>query len=129
MAKTIYYVPKITSAKTEYREISEDDHNWLIQQMLCGLVKMGAIGNSHNEDFKLVRTQYWHRRRAALPKGRDGQNTPESFIAGILDNMLYSDNPQRDFTAKQMEGIEDIFNWLSAVDSCLEEVRFMIRVF
>lgn len=113
--RIVPYVPKVTGAKTNYREISQDDHNWLIQHMLKALVKMGTLSNTTNEDHKAVRDQWYRKRRSNLPRGRDGQNSPESMIAGILDNMLYDEVPQRDFSDKQMDAIEDIFKWLEAI--------------
>lgn len=125
--KIIPYIPKITGAKTNYREISEADHNWLIQHMLKALVKMGTLGNTTNEDHKLIRDQWYRKRRATLPRGRDGQNSPESMLSGILENMLYAENPQRDFSDKQQEAIEDMFKWLDAIfPGEFEEVMFRI---
>jgi hypothetical protein len=52
------------------------------------------------------------------------------MVAGILENMLYLETPQRDFTAKQCEAVEEISNWINAVDSNqFETVRFQIRTF
>ncbi len=92
------------------------------------MVKMGTLSNSNNEDLKCLRDQWWRRRRNTLPRGRDGQNSPESMVAGILENMLYLDTPQRDFTAKQCEAVEEISNWINAVDADkFENIRFQIR--
>ena len=91
---------------------------------------MGTLSNSNSEDLKSLRDQWWRKRRSTLPRGRDGQNSPESMVAGILENMLYLDTPQRDFTAKQCEAVEEISNWINAVDSNqFETVRFQIRTF
>jgi hypothetical protein len=129
MARTIPYVPKITGAKTNYREISPEDHAWLIQALLKAMVKMATLSNTINEDQKQVRDQWYRKRRSSLPRGRDGQNTPESMIAGILDNMLYGETPQRDFSDKQMDAIEDMFKWLDAIfPSEFEEPVFRIGV-
>ena len=125
--RTIPYVPKITGAKTNYREISEADHNWLIQSMFKALVKMGTLGNTTNEDHKAIRDQWYRKRRATLPRGRDGQNSPESMLAGMLDNMLYAENPHRDFSDKQCDSIEDLFKWLDAIfPGEFDEVIFRI---
>lgn len=91
---------------------------------------MGTLSNSNSEDLKQLRDQWWRKRRSTLPRGRDGQNSPESMVAGILENMLYLETPQRDFTAKQCEAVEEISNWINAVDSNqFETVRFQIRTF
>lgn len=129
MTKVIPFIPKLTSAKTTYRELSESDRAWLLNEMLQWVVRMSTFSNTTNEDFKTFRNEYWRKRRSTLPKGRDGQNSPESMIAGILDNMLYSDNPQRDFTEKQCTAIEDVSKWMVAVDSKFSEVIFQIGLF
>lgn len=115
MTRTITYSPKITGAKTQYREISPEDHNWLIQYLLQGLVSMSTLSNTTNEDHRMVRDQYWRRRRSSLPRGRTGYNSPESLVAGVLENMLYSDPPQRDFSDRQMDAIEDISRWWNTI--------------
>jgi hypothetical protein len=130
MAKSVYFIPKITTARTEYREIDPADHSWLISQMMEWVVKMAGLSNTNNPDLKAVRNEYWRKRRATLPKGREGQNSPESMVGGILENMLYQENPQRDFTQRQCDAIEDISNWMNALDSTrFQEVRFLIKVF
>jgi hypothetical protein len=90
---------------------------------------MGTLSNTTNEDHKTLRDQWWRKRRSTLPRGKEGQNTPESMVSGILDNMLYSATLQRDFSQKQCDSIEDISNWMNAIDSNnFENIRFQIRV-
>lgn len=129
MTRSIKYVPKLTGAKTEYRELTGEDHSWLLNQMMQWLVRMGTLSNTTNEDLKELRDIYWRKRRGSLPRGRDGMNTPESMIAGILENMLYKANPQRDFTQHQCEALEDISKWMAAVDSEFSQIVFQIGVF
>ena len=129
MTKIITYSPKITGAKTQYREISPADHDWLIQYLLQGLVTMSTLSNTLDEDQRIFREQYWRRRRDNLPRGRNGKNSPESMVAGLLHNMLYSTPAQRDFTDHQMDAIEDISRWWAAVDpNNLPDIRFQIGV-
>jgi hypothetical protein len=95
--------------------------------MMRALVKCATLSNTTDEDQRVFRNEYWRKRRANLPRGRSGMNSPESLMGGILDNMLYAAEPQRDFSDKQMDAMEDIFNWLAAVwPADFEEVRFQI---
>lgn len=127
--KSIYYLPKDTSANTEYRQIRSEDHDWLITYLFKTLVAMALTSNTANEDHKIMRDQWWRRRRSSLPRGKTGQNTPESMIAGILHNMLYAQEAQRDFTQKQCDAIEDISKWMSAMDEQqFEQVQFAIKI-
>jgi len=127
--KTIYYLPKDTTASTEYRQIRPEDHDWLIAYLFRILVTMGLLSNAVDEDHKMLRDQWWRRRRSSLPKSKIGQNTPESMISGILLNMMYQDEPQRDFTQKQCDAIEDISKWISALDEQqFEQIRFAVKI-
>lgn len=77
----------------------------------------------------MMRDHWWRRRRSSLPRGKSGQNTPESMIAGILQNMMYEQEPQRDFTQKQCDAVEDISTWMSAMDEeNFEQIRFAIKI-
>ena len=106
-----------------------EEHAWLISYLFKVLCRMSTLSTTNNEDHKTLRDQWWRKRRSTLPKGRDGQNTPESMVAGILENMLYSETPQRDFSAKQCEAIEEISNWMTALDDKeFDAIRFAIRI-
>ena len=129
MTRTIFYLPIAAAAKTDYREIAQEEHNWIIQYLFRTLVKMGTLSNTTTEDLKTLRDQWWRKRRSTLPRSREGQNTPESMVAGILDNMLYCATLQRDFTQKQCDAIEDISNWMNAVNAEeFENIRFQLRI-
>lgn len=112
--RTIKYVPKITSAKTEYREIDAKDLADIHQQLIRWLAVIGELDMTHDEDLRAVREQWAHRRSKSLPRGREGENTPASFVAGIINNMIFGD--QRDLSDRQMEGIEYISKWMAEID-------------
>jgi len=43
--------------------------------------------------------------------------------------MMYQDEPQRDFTQKQCDAIEDISKWISALDEQqFEQIRFAVKI-
>jgi hypothetical protein len=112
--RTIKYIPKITSARTEYREIDANDMMDIQQQLIRWLAYMSELDMSHDEDLRAVREQFWHRRTKMLPQGREGQNTPASFIGGIVNNMMFGQ--QRDLTDRQCEGIEYVSKWMAELD-------------
>ena len=123
--RIIKYIPKVTAAKTEYRQISEDDHQWLQLQMMQWLTKMAELDQSHDEDTRYFLDQWWHKKSKKLHKGQQGPNTPCSVVGGVLNNIMFKENPQRDFSNKQMEDLEIISHILSqAID--VEAVRFQI---
>jgi hypothetical protein len=123
--RTIKYIPKITQAKTEYREISEEDHAWLQLEMIEWLTKMAELDQSHDEDTRYFLDQWWHKKNRRLHKGQQGLNTPCSVIGGVLNNIMFKPQRQRDFSHKQMEDIEFISHILSqAID--VKAVRFQV---
>lgn len=122
--KTIKFIPKHTTAHTNYRTITEEDMTFLQTELVRWTVKMGEISIDRDTDSKWVFNQWWNKRTETLPKGRNGQNTPASFVAGVLANTMFGE--QRDLTDKQMDAIQSISHILgNCFDDC-SSIRFMI---
>ena len=125
--KTIKYIPKVTSARTEYREIDPEDQQWLQVELVRWLAMIGELDQTHDEDIRLFRDSWWHRKSKDLSKGHLGPNSPCSIVAGIVNNMMFKAAPQRDFTEKQMRDIEYISMTLSGIfPTTATGVRFQI---
>jgi hypothetical protein len=124
MARIIKYTPKITSARTEYREIDPEDLTWLKSELIQWLSIMGELDMSRDEDSRWVRDQWWHKRTSTLPKGKEGQNTPCSFISGLINNLVFGS--QRDITDKQMDAIQNISSVMGGAYSTCTQIRFQI---
>ena len=117
MKRVIKYIPKATSARTEYREISVEDMAFIQQELIRWLALMSELDMSRDEDSKWVRDQWWHKRSDSLPKGVEGQNTPGSFTGGLVNNLVFG--TQRDLTNKQMDAIQNISHVLGqCVEGC-----------
>lgn len=130
MAKIIGYIPKLTSARTEYREVHEDDMAWLQKEFIRYLSQMAERDLNPSEDNQWILDKFWHKRTDKLHKGKIGdkfrQNTPCSVIGGLVNNLVFG--TQRDLTAKQMEDIEFVSMALSTFLD-VEPIRFQIKVF
>lgn len=124
-ARIIRYIPKLTSARTQYREITEEDQQWLQVSMIEWLTRMAELDQSHDEDSKYFLAQWWHRRSKTLHRGQQGPNTPCSTVGGILNNMMFKHTPQRDFSDKQMADIEAISHVLAQAIDCTA-IRFQV---
>ena len=124
--KTIKYIPKVTAAHTQYREIDPEDQLWLQTELIRWQTLIGQLDQLHDRDMKIFRDYFWHHKESKrLHKGQYGPNTPCSTVAGILHNMMFKENPQRDLTDKQMEDIEWIAGELAKfLDT--EAIRFQI---
>jgi hypothetical protein len=127
--KIVKYLPKITSAKTEYREIAPDDMQWLQTQFILWMALMGELDQYRDEDTVWVRDNWWHKRTRQLHVGKQGPNTPCSTVSGLIMNILFKETPQRDFTAKQMQDIELISSLLAQTSEQAQAVRFQIGLF
>jgi len=126
--RIIKYIPKNTAAGTEYREIDEDDKNWILQQCIRALSIMAEYDKTSSDNFDdiWIRDQWWHKKRKDLHKGKNGQNSPCSVIGGIVNNIMFKEPQQRDFSNKQMTDIENIFNAMAHFRDDIQPVRFQI---
>jgi len=124
--KIIRYLPKTTGAKTEYREITDEDSEFILRQLIEILAHMAEYDRLRDQDSVWVRDQWWHRRTAKISKGRDGPNSPCSLVGGIIHNFMFKTPPQRDLTPHQMEDLETITAVLSQIMPSVEALRFQI---
>jgi hypothetical protein len=130
MIKTIFYSPKVTGARTEYREIDEDDMAWLQKEFVRWLALMAERDLNPSADNVWILDQFWHKRTDKLHKGKVNnqyrQNTPCSIIGGLVNNLVFG--AQRDLTDKQMEDVEFISMALATFLE-IAPIRFQIKVF
>lgn len=123
--RCIRYWPKNTASRANYVEISEEDRLWLISELTQWCLQIAEWECRDHPDRDYLLWQYWHRRRAGLPKSQWGPNTPHSLTAGLVWNMMFKPEPQRDFTEPQIRAIEDISR-VCAVALEREEIRFQL---
>jgi hypothetical protein len=104
--KVIKYLPKVTAAKTTYCEIDPKDMAWLQMELIRYLAVCGEQSINRDTDVRAILRSWWVKRVPSLPKGRTGQNSPLSFVAGLLNNIAFG--TQRDLSNIQMNAIENI---------------------
>jgi hypothetical protein len=125
--RIIKYIPKATAARTEYREIDGDDDMWIRTELIRWLALVGELDQTHDEDLRLFRDAWWHRKSKNLSKGHLGPNSPCSVVSGIINNMMFKETPQRDLTAKQMSDLEVISQTLAGIfPTTATAMRFQI---
>lgn len=127
MTRTIMYNNKHTSAKTVYREIEHKEQDWILTQLVHWTTEMGTLSNARDQDSRQIRDGFWREITKELPRGQNGPNSPESMVAGILDNMLYSATPQRDFSDKQCDAIERISECMHTYNNTFPKIKFKSR--
>jgi hypothetical protein len=106
MSKQINYDPKITSARTQYNSIDKQDMLWLQTELIRYMALMGELSKNRDRDVQNVINQWYRKRTSTLPKGNNGQNCPESFISGLLNNLMFGN--QNDLSQIQMDALENI---------------------
>lgn len=124
MAKHIRYYPKHTAARTTYLELQDEDLSWLKTELIRWLSKMAESDINHDPMWKEVLALYWNKKTQSLPKSKTGPNSPNTFIAGLVNNIVFG--TQRDITERQMEGIRDIGNNLSQLWDDVDAIVFQI---
>lgn len=126
--RLIKYLPKQTAAGTEYREIADDDKQWILVTCIEVLTMMAEYDKtaSQDQDRVWVRDQWWHKKDKRLAKGRDGLNTPCSTLGGVVNNLMFKVPLQRDLSDKQMQDIEFILQCCSSFRDEITPVRFQI---
>jgi hypothetical protein len=123
--RKIYYVPKNTGANTNYRELQEEDMAWLQSELIRWMAEVSETAMLRDEDSKYIVDQWWMKRSTLLPRNRTGQNTPYTFVGGMVKNLVFG--TQRDLTDKQMEAIEVVSRVMAQIyqDRCTS-VQFQI---
>lgn len=126
MTRMIKYRPKTTSANTTYVELFEEDHAWLKTELIRWLALMSEQQGSDSELWSVIQYQYWSKRTKTLPKGKLGLNSPQSFIGGLINNLVFG--TQRDFTESQTEAVRDISAQLAQLFDSVEPIVFRISI-
>lgn len=127
MAKHIKYIPKHTAARTVYLELAEEDLAWLKTELIRWLTIMTESGTSHDDQWKAVLALYWNKKSKSLPKSKVGPNSPATFTAGLINNLVFG--TQRDISESQMEGIRNISSCLAQIRDDIDAIQFQIGVF
>ena len=124
MKRRIHYIPKVTASRANYREISDEDMSWLKEELIRWMATMGELDQFHDVDAKWVRDSYWHKRTDTLPRGKFGNNSPCSFVSGLLNNLVFGQ--QKDLSDKQMDAIQNISHIVGAATDTCTEITFQV---
>lgn len=122
--RIIKYIPKITSARTEYREIDAEDMAWLQTELIRWLATSAEIQQRRDEDAEYFHKHWWCKRTQTLPKGKNGPNSPQSFIGGLVNNLVFG--TQRDLSDRQMDSIQMIALVMGQAFEGNSQIRFQI---
>lgn len=119
--RIIKYIPKVTNAKTQYVDIDANDMLWLQSELIRYLTTMGELDGHRNNDIRQLLKHWWYKRTSMLPKGTNGQNSPLTFVSGILNNIMWGN--QRNLSTIQMESLEYISSMICQFLEAIHELN------
>lgn len=121
MTKQINYEPKITSAKTQYNQLDPIDMAFVHSQLIRYMALMGELSKNRDREVQNIITHWYRKRTQTLPKGKDGWNTPETFISGLLNNLMFGN--QNDLSQLQMDALENISANMSIIYDAVKNLN------
>ena len=116
----IPYIKKITSANTEYRQLKPLDRNTVLDKCKEVVDLDNELRKYNSPDSHTLNAPNPNMPKMTPPHGR-GRNSARSMCEGVLDNMKGS---QRDFSDKQMNGVQEAFRVAHSIVDEFEEVEF-----
>ena len=118
----IKYVPKVTNnTKTQYVTIDKDDMLWLQSELIRWLSVMGELDGNRNIDLKQVMRYWWYKRTNSYPKSKNGQNSPLTMVAGLVNNLMFG--TQKDLSVTTLQAIEDISNQMVLLEDAIKDLN------
>lgn len=124
--KIIKYIPKITSARTQYVDLDQNDMGWLQSELIRYLSVMGELDGNRHEDVRQIMRFWWYKRTSLLPKGQNGQNSPLTFIAGLVNNLVYG--TQNNLSTPTMDGIEYVSSQIHNLEVAMYDIDNNIKI-
>lgn len=119
---SISYDTKTTSATTQYVTLTEKDQQVLIDSIMSLNNFIQEVSIAGDQDIRGFTKWYVTSNRKYPYNTRLSKyNSPQSIIAGILNNLLWG--TQRDFSLLQLELIQDINNILVDLVEVIKEEK------
>lgn len=101
--KLIKYEKKITNANTIYVDMHPTDRTWLLNEL-------ATVATGYTQD--LITQEFLTKTTRKISKGRNGLNSPLSYLQGVVSNL--SGNTH-DFSLIQLKDIEYIFSEINSL--------------
>ena len=107
--KKIYYDIKQTTANTDYLNLSSDDFETIVKEVLGVLCYMCELQLSNDKDIREF-TNWFKKPNKQFPynKKLKKHNSPQSMLSGTINNIQFG--TQYDFSLQQLEIIFYILN-------------------
>ena len=117
----IYYDVKNTSANTDYMSINKQDMDYIMSSLISIQSYMSELSLCPNKDIKDLLNWYKNPNKT-LPYHKQWKkhNSPQTFISGTLNNIMYG--TQIDISETQGQHLQNIINTYSEIVQVLKEV-------
>ena len=119
--RIIKYLPKVTNARTTYVDIDVQDMYWLQSELIRYLSLMGEIDGHRNEDLRQIMKYWWYKRTKLLPKSTHGQNSPLTFVSGLVNNLMFG--TQYNLTTHVLDGIEYVSQQIHLLEDAISDLN------
>jgi len=122
---TISYDTKLTSASTQYVTLSKEDQETLIQSIMSLNNWIQEVSISQDKDIRsFIKWFVTSSKKYPYNKNLSKYNSPQSIIAGILNNLLWG--TQQDFSLVQLELVQDLNNILIDIVEVIKEEKKIV---
>jgi hypothetical protein len=118
----INYSIKNTSAGTDYLSLDNKDMEVIQLSIIGVLTYMNELSITRNKDVRNLVTGWFNKsdKRYHYSKKLGKYNSPQSFLAGTLNNLQFG--YQQDFSLLQLQTLQDIINDCVDVIEKVEDV-------
>ena len=118
--RTIEYTRKDTQAATDYCAMDPHDRAWILEQLARMQSYMGELALvKHDGAQECVKWWTKHSKEYLYSSRMRKQNSPQSLVAGVLNNMRYG--AQHDFSLAQLIQIEHILQMFTGIVPFVEQ--------
>jgi hypothetical protein len=126
MRKILYDI-KNTSATTNYMTLSNEDMDYLITTLMSIQSYFGELSLCANTDIRDL-NKWYTKSIKSLPFHSTWKksNSPQTFICGTLNNLLY--NGQNEISETQSQHLQNIINnFVSIVDVIKSDLKINLQ--
>lgn len=124
--KKIYYDVKNTSATTNYMALQQEDMNYLMNTIIGIQSYMAELSLCNDKDVRTL-LKWYQAPSKSLPYHSKWKrhNSPQSFIAGTLNNTMYG--TQLDLSEIQGQHLQNIINNFVGIVDALKEMKIDLQ--
>lgn len=124
--RKIYYNIKSTSATTNYMELSKEDMDFLINQVIQMQSYMSELSICPDKEIRDI-VKWYNTPNKSLPYHSKWKknNSPSSFIAGTLNNVMWG--TQSDISEVQAQHLQNILNMFVDITEALTELKIDLQ--